>query len=96
MGQLGTSRRTGTRTGGDGRTPTSGGTSGGTGGSTGSGKPLIAGGYPDDGARHMPIYGEDARVAKQLRDALVSRSGRRSTDLTGTRTYVSSFLGSTN
>lgn len=89
MGQLGTGRRN--RTGADGRSQGTGSTSGGS-----TGKPLVAGGYPDDGSRHMPIYGEDARTAQMIRDRLVSKSGRAATNLAGTRTYLSSFLGSTS
>lgn len=62
-----------------------------------AGRGISSGGFVDDGAKRMPSAA-DALVnnnAKKIRQQLVSRSGRTATDLTGTRAYVSPFLGST-
>lgn len=61
------------------------------------GASVSSGGFIDDNVRRMPsssdaIYAENLR---RLRSALTSRSGRVSTDLTGTRSYINNFLGST-
>jgi len=71
------------------------------GGYTESNKPagtvLSSGGFPDDGSRRMPSSNDPvaAENARKLRNALSARSGRASTDLTGTRAYVNTFLGGT-
>lgn len=61
------------------------------------GTSISSGGFVDDGARRMPssndpIYMENL---KRLRLQLSSRSGRTSTDLSGTRPFVNNFLGGT-
>lgn len=63
-----------------------------------AGRPVSSGGFPDDGARRMPSA-SDKVSAENLRQKtlkLRSKSGRTSTDLSGTRAYVNSFLGGTN
>lgn len=60
-----------------------------------AGPGVSSGGFADDGARRMPsasdkVARENSRN-KRLR--LSASSGRQSTDLSGTRAYVNSFLG---
>jgi len=60
------------------------------------GRKLSSGGFPDDGARRMPsasdrVAAEAARLARLKKQG----SGRVSTNLSGTRSYVNTFLGNT-
>jgi hypothetical protein len=62
-----------------------------------AGRKISSGGFVDDGAQRMPSASDalTSNNAKKIRAQLVTRSGRAATDLTGTRSYVSPFLGST-
>jgi hypothetical protein len=72
------------------------------GGGSGSGSgstsaKIVAGGYPDDGAKPFPTSASDTAV-KRIRQTLQARSGRTSTNLAGdagTRPYFAQFLGNT-
>lgn len=62
-----------------------------------AGKAIVAGGFADDNIRSMPsindpVAAENARL-RLLK--LQSSSGRTSTDLSGTRPFVNTFLGGT-
>lgn len=61
------------------------------------GKPVSSGGFADDGARRMPSASDSIAMEnlRKLRATLSSRSGRGSTNLSGTRSYVNTFLGGT-
>lgn len=56
---------------------------------------MPGGGYPDDGARRMPSISSavSLEAAKRKRLQLSSGSGRTSTNLAGTQSYINSFLG---
>jgi hypothetical protein len=64
---------------------------------TSGGAPVSSGGFIDDGSRRMPSLGSAlaSENMARLRQQLSSRSGRASTDLSGTRSYISNFLGAT-
>lgn len=63
-----------------------------------AGRKISSGGFVDDGAKRMPSAADaiTGNNAKRIRNQLTSRSGRAATDLTGTRSYVSPFLGNVN
>lgn len=53
--------------------------------------------YTPDGARRMPVANSPAsqEAARRRRRIMTGRSGRTSTQLAGTASYVNSFLGDT-
>ncbi len=96
----------GTVSGGTGDTPsttttttsvlTQGGQIGGVTADQAGGRKLSSGGFPDDGAKRMPsasdrVAAEAARMARVAKQ----KSGRVSTNLSGTRSYINTFLGGT-
>ena len=64
---------------------------------TSGGKPVSSGGFVDDGARRVPSASDNIAMEnmRKLRATLTSRSGRASTNLSGTRSFVNTFLGGT-
>lgn len=62
-----------------------------------AGRKISSGGFVDDGAKRMPSA-SDALARENQRDTgakLSNKSGRVSTNLSGTRSYVNTFLGNT-
>lgn len=62
-----------------------------------NGRALSSGGFPDDGARRMPSLNDPVLKENErlLANMMQRRFGRTATDLTGTRSYVNTYLGST-
>lgn len=62
-----------------------------------AGAKLSSGGFIDDGAKRMPSVNDAVQKNNldRIRRSLSGRSGRSSTDLSGTRAYVNNFMGQT-
>jgi hypothetical protein len=60
-----------------------------------AGRRISSGGFVDDGAKRMPSPNDkvSAESARKKALGLRGRSGRTSTDLSGTKAYVNTFLG---
>ena len=57
-------------------------------------KKIIAGGFADDGAKGMPSAAGSLANIRRLQQAIIARSGRTSTDLTGgSRSFVGALAG---
>lgn len=78
-------------------TPASGGQIGGVTADKANGRKLSSGGFPDDGAKRMPSASDKVARENARKKVVLSsqKSGRASTNLSGTRTYVNNFLGGT-